>query len=596
MARWFASRLGSSLCPFGSKRYRISDEAIVARNYKLMKGQQRLILDTILLGVVGALSARLFMILLHGSEALFMTWLAGYQPPGLPQEGGVLRQVIGPHGLWLVPVVTTLGGFLSGLIVYVFAPETEGHGTDTAVKAFHHLGGRIRARVPFIKMLASAITIGSGGAAGREGPTALISAGIGSLYGSLERRSDEERRLLALIGMAAGLSAIFRSPIGTAMFAIEVLYSDMEFDGGALLYTLLGSVVAYAVNGVFVGWQPLFDVPADLTLPHFFDYLWYIILGAAAGLVATLIPTVFYRLRDGFEARPIPPHFKPALGGLGIGLLAIGLPQVLGGGYGWIQEAIDGRLSLIILLVLIFAKLLAFSLTVSSGGSGGVFAPSLYVGAMLGGLLAQLFHQPSAAFVVVGMAAVFAGAARVPVASMLMVTEMTGGYHLLPPAALAVILSYLIQVSLSSQLKYRSLYEAQVPGRADSPAHHAEHLEAAIHLLNNRRVSVPDTVSHLDLRDLLASGISLDLPDGKRLALGKLKKKSPYVGKSVQENFPVAEQEDFEVVAVFRQGHTLLPHSGLVLKSDDRLLVLTTKEVWKRFESYFAPLALQGGH
>jgi CIC family chloride channel protein len=280
------------------------------------------------------------------------------------------------------------------------------------------------------------------------------------------------------------------------------------------------------------------------------------------------------------------------LGGLGIGLLAMGLPQVLGGGYGWIQEAIDGRLSLTILLALVFAKMFAFSLTVSSGGSGGVFAPSLYVGAMLGGLLAQLFHQPSAAFVVVGMAAVFAGAARVPLASMLMVTEMTGGYHLLPPAALAVILSYLIQVSLSGHLKYGSLYEAQVPGRADSPAHHNEHLEAAIHLLHNRRVSVPDTVSHLDLRALLASGISLDLPDGKKLALGSLKKECPYVGKAIQESFPLAEQEGFEVVAVFRQGHTLLPHSGLVLKPEDRLLVITTEEVWGRLESHLAPLAM----
>jgi CIC family chloride channel protein len=358
----------------------------------------------------------------------------------------------------------------------------------------------------------------------------------------------------------------------------------MEFDGGALLYTLLGSVVAYAVNGLFVGWQPLFHVPAGLALPHLFDYSWYIVLGAAAGLVATLIPSVFYRIRDGFAALPIPPHFKPALGGLGIGLLAMGLPQVLGGGYGWIQEAIDGRLSLTLLLVLIFAKLLAFSLTVSSGGSGGVFAPSLYVGAMLGGLLAQLFHQPSAAFVIVGMAAVFAGAARVPLASMLMVTEMTGGYHLLPPAALAVILSYLIQVSLSAQLKYGSLYEAQVPGRADSPAHHLEHLEAAIHLLHHRRITVPETVSHLDLRALLASGIALDLPDGKRLALGSLKKKNPYVGKTIEDSFPLAEQEDLDVVAVFRQGHTLLPHSGLLLKPEDRLLVLTTPEAWRKLE------------
>jgi CIC family chloride channel protein len=567
-------------------------DKLIAGSHKLMKGQQRLIVDTIFLGVVGALSAQLFIILLHWSAGLFMTRLAGYQPPGLPEEGGVLRQVIGSHGLWLVPVATTLGGLISGLIVYAFAPEAEGHGTDTVVKAFHHLGGRIRARVPFVKMLASAITIGSGGAAGREGPTALISAGIGSVYASLERRSDEERRLLTLIGMAAGLSAIFRSPVGTAMFAIEVLYSDMEFDGGALLYTLLGSVVAYAVNGLFVGWQPLFHVPSGLAVAYFNDYLWYIVLGAAAGVVATLLPNVFYLIRDGFAALPIPPHFKPALGGLGVGLLALGLPQVLAGGYGWIQEAIDGRLSLIVLLALVFAKMLAFSLSVSSGGSGGVFAPSLYVGAMLGGLLANLFEQPAAPFVIVGMAAVFAGAARVPVATMLMVTEMTGGYHLLPAASLAVVLSYLVQAALSAHLKYRSLYEAQVPGRADSPAHHLEHVESAIHLLQTQRISMPQSVSHLDLRALLASGIPVDLPDGKRLALGVLKPQSPYVGTSIQESFPLDDQEDLEIVAVFRQGHTLLPHSGLVLKAADRLLVLTTEEVWKGLESHLAPLAL----
>ena len=350
--------------------------------------------------------------------------------------------------------------------------------------------------------------------------------------------------------------------------------------------------MAYAVNGLFVGWQPLFYVPAGLLVAHFNDYLWYIFLGAMAGVVATLLPNVFYLIRDGFAALPIPPHFKPALGGLGVGLLALGLPQVLAGGYGWIQEAIDGRLSLIVLLALVFAKMLAFSLTVSSGGSGGVFAPSLYVGAMLGGLLAHLFDQPAAPFVIVGMAAVFAGAARVPVATMLMVTEMTGGYHLLPAASLAVVLSYLVQVALSAHLKCNSLYEAQVPGRADSPAHHLEHLETAIHLLHNRRVAVPDTVSHLDLRALLASGIPVDLPDGKRLALGVLKPQSPYVGTSIQESFPLDDQEDLEIVAVFRQGHTLLPHSGLVLKGEDRLLVLTTEEVWKRLESHLAALAL----
>jgi CIC family chloride channel protein len=444
---------------------------------------QRIIIDTILLGVVGALGAQVFTLMLKGVEALLLTGLTGYTPPGLPDEGGVLKQVIGPHGMWLIPLATTLGGLISGILVYSLAPEAEGHGTDTVVKAFHRAAGFIRARVAPLKGVASAITIGSGGAAGREGPIALISAGIGSIYATLGKRSEEDRRLLVLIGMAAGLAAIFRSPVGTAIFAIEVLYSDMEFEAGALFFTMLGSIVAYVVNGLFVGWRPLFQVPRGLMLPEFSDYWWYAALGVGSGVAATLLPVVFYGLRDVFHKVPVPPHIKPAIGGLCVGLLALALPQVLGGGYGWIQEAMDDRLPLMILLALIFAKMLAFALTVSSGGSGGVFAPSLFVGAMVGGLMAKLFHQPSAAYVIVGMGAVFGGAARVPIATLLMVTEMTGGYKLLVPAALAVMLSYFVQTILSSPLKYKSLYEAQMASRAESPAHYMENFCIALNLM-----------------------------------------------------------------------------------------------------------------
>ncbi|MEJ2261838.1 MAG: chloride channel protein [Anaerolineales bacterium] len=556
-----------------------------------MKRQRRLIIDTIILGVVGALSAQLFTFLLHIAASFFLSQIAGYQPPGLPEEGGVLRQVIGANGLWLIPVATTLGGLISGVLVFSLAPEAEGHGTDTAVKAFHQAGGFIRARVPPLKMLASAITIGSGGAAGREGPTALISAGVGSLYATLNHRSDEERRLLLLIGAAAGLSAIFRSPIGTGFFVIEVLYSGMEFDAAALLYTLLGSVTAYAVNGLFVGFRPLFIVPPEVVRPEFVDYLWFAGLGIAAGLVATILPEVFYGLRDLFHKIPIPPHFKPAIGGLGLGLMALVLPQVLGGGYGWIQEAIDGRLALGLLITLVFAKILALSLTISSGGSGGVFAPGLYIGAMLGGVMARVFNQPPAPFVIVGMGAVFAGAARVPIATFIMVTEMTGGYELLVPAALAVVLSYIIQVNLSSRLKYNSLYEAQVPGRPDSPAHQVEHVEAAIRLLAEREVFVPKTVSHLDLRTLLASGIPVDLPDNKRLLIGVLKPESAYVAKPIRVNFSLDDQDDLELVAVFRDGHTFLPHPEVKLQAGDRLLLITTPQAWNQRKGHFTLLS-----
>jgi chloride channel protein, CIC family len=556
---------------------------------KTRKLPHSLILDTMLLGVVGALSAQLFTLLLHLSQSFFLNYLAGYHPPGLPNEGGVLQQVIGPHGLWLIPLVTTLGGLIAGVLVYSLAPEAEGHGTDTAVKAYHTSGGFLRARIAPLKMIASAITIGAGGSAGREGPTALISAGIGSIYASLTHRTVEDRRLLVLIGMACGLSAIFRSPIGTSLFAIEVLYGGMEFETSALLYTLLGSVVAYAVNGLFVGYQPLFQVPPT-SVPQILDYPWYILLGLAAGVVATMIPVVFYRVRDAFKDIPIPPHFKPAIGGLLVGLLALALPQVLGGGYGYIQEAINGNLSAGLLLALVFGEMLALALTISSGGSGGVFAPSLFIGAMLGGFLAKVFHQPAAALTVVGMAAVFGGAARVPIATMFMVTEMTGDYTLLVPAALTVILSYLVQTALSARLKYQSLYEAQVPVRAESPAHFTEHVEAVLRLLSEHELSVPATVSHLDLRMLLASGIPVEVPGNRKLIIGVLRADSPYVGKPIQAYFTSNKRDEVEVLAIFRQGETLLPHNNLILKPGDRILAIVSKKGKEILAQNISPL------
>ena len=555
----------------------------------MQEAEPRLLLESALLGVVGALGAQLFMWLLRACNFVFLYKIAGYVPPAA--EGtSVLHQTIGPHGLWLIPVVTTLGGLLSGFLVYHFAPEAEGHGTDTAVNAFHRQEGLIRARVPPIKMLASAITIGSGGSAGREGPIALIAAGIGSVYARLAHRSEEERRLLLLAGMAAGLSAIFRSPMGTGVFAIEVLYGTMEFEVGALLYTMLSSAVAYTVNGAFVGFRPLFKVPTIPT-PVFSDYFSYIILGLAGGVVATILPQVFYYLRDLFRRLPVPLWTKPAIGGLGVGILALWLPQVLGGGYGWIQLAINGGLTLFLLLALMFAKILAFSLTVSSGGSGGVFAPSLFVGAMLGGSFAILLHQLPAVFVVVGMAAVFGAAARVPIATMLMVTEMAGGYHLLVPAGLAVMISYLLQVRLSSFVKYRSLYEGQVPTRQDSPAHYLEQIQGALNLLGKRNLPVVDKLGHLDLLRLLRSRIRFDLPGNRQLTLGAVKEDSPLAGKTIKMFYQQLSVNDFEIVAIMRREHVLLPHPDTLLAPGDRIILIASQAAQQPLAKYITPIS-----
>lgn len=549
--------------------------------------EPRLMLESALLGIAGALSAQAFMWTLHGCSRLLLTGIAGYQPPGA--EFGPDHQIIGPHGLWLIPLVTTLGGLLSGFLVYRFAPEAEGHGTDTVVDAFHRREGLIRPRVPPIKMVASAITIGSGGSAGREGPIALITAGVASAYAKFAHRSEEDRRLLLLAGMAAGLSAIFRTPMGTGVFAIEVLYGNMEFEVGALLYTMISSAVAYTVNGLFVGFRPLFQLPAIPT-PGISSYALYAALGVAAGLVGTALPEVFYRVRDAFHLLPVPRWTKPAIGGLLLGLLALALPQVLGGGYGWIQLAIDGKLALHLLILLLFAKMAAFALTVSSGGSGGVFAPSLFVGAMLGGAFSLFFHQAPAIFVVVGMAAVFGAAARVPIATMLMVTEMAGGYHLLVPAGLAVMIAYLLQVQLSSFLRYRSLYEGQVPTRQDSPAHYLELIQIALNLLGRRNLSLTDEVGHLDLLRLLRSHVRFDLPGGRELTMGVIPENSPVAHRRLAELYRELAQFDFEIVTIRRREHLLLPHGDTLIEPGDRLVMITSLQSRERLARYVVPV------
>ncbi len=551
--------------------------------------QHQLVLDAVVIGLAGALSAQIFSFLLHWSTKLFMAF-AHYQPPGMPNEGGVLMQIVGPYGLWLIPVTTTLGGLLVGLISYKFLKEDEILGTDDiAIEAFHHHGGQLRASVPFIKAVTSAITIGSGSSAGREGPTAFLGAGFASIYATLFHRPPEERRFLILMGMAAGLAAIFRSPVGSAFFAIEVLYASMEFEAAALLYTMLAAIVAYSVNGIFVGFDPLFIVPA-MDMPQFTDYFWYILLGLVAGVVAAAFPSIFFYTRDAFKAIPIPSYLKPALGGLLVGAMALWLPQIISGGYGWMQLAINGNLALTTLALLVVGKMIATSLTLASGGSGGIFAPGLFVGAMVGGAMASLFHLNPAAFVVVGMAAVFAGASHVPIATLLMVTELTGGYHLLVAAALAVSISYIVQVILTSRLKYKTLYDAQVPGREDSPAHHGDYLKAALHILRNHQISLAQEKESMDLERLLETGLPVDLSDNMQLRLARLEKDSPLSFQPVRQlvhELPDDLKNEVRVAAIIRDRHTLVPYGDLIMKPGDRVMIIAPPQAWQHLARYF---------
>jgi chloride channel protein, CIC family len=543
--------------------------------------EYRLLFYSALIGVAGGLGAQLFVWLLNTAERILLVRIAGYRPP----EPGILNSeaIIGPWGLWLIPVVSTLGGIISGFLVYTFAPEAEGHGTDAAVEAFHFKGGKIRPIVPLVKAITSAITIGSGGAAGREGPTAQISVGVGSIMADLLHLPDDERRILVLAGMAAGLAAIFRSPLGMAIFAVEILYSGMAFETEALIYTIIASVVAYAINGLFVGWSPIFLFPETVRFTRPIELVGYATLGVAAGIVGAIEPPVFYGIRDAFKSLRVPNHVKPAIGGLLLGLLALLFPEVLSTGYGWIQKAMTGNYVGGFLIYLVLIKILAMSLTISSGGSGGVFGPNVYIGGMLGAWVAYVVDRwiPGSAlsvpaFAVVGMAAVFAGIARVPIATLVMVAEMTGGYGLIVPSMLATILAFVVERALTVRFKYPRLYEAQVELRSDSPTHHESMLRAAFAVLEAGPLVDLRNVTFPHLASLLRHGTPVPIHNGQgRLLSVNIPADSQLARRTIAdifERFP-----EFVAVAIIRGQQVQLPRGSSRVEGGDQLLIVASE-------------------
>ncbi len=426
-----------------------------------------------LIGIVAGLGAALFFLVLELATRLLLGDLAGYLPPLPFGEGGVRGAALPSSAPLLVPLVVALGGLVSGAIVFGLAPEAEGHGTDAAIDAVHHRGGRMRARIPPIKLIASAITIGSGGSGGREGPAAQISAGFGSLLATWLHLSAQDRRIAVAAGMGAGIGAIFRAPLGGAVMAAEILYlHDLEVE--AIIPGLIASIVAYSVFGAFYGFQPIFGAQPGIALESPIQLPYYAVLGIACGLVGMLYSKVFYGAVDAFKRLRLPRWTKPAIGGLAVGLIGLVLPQALHTGYGWVQVGMTRELlgiPLWVVLVLPFAKIAATALSIGSGGSGGIFGPGMVIGGFLGaalwrlgvGVLPGLPADP-APFVIVGMMALFGGIAHAPLAVMLMVAEMTGNLSLLAPAMIAVALS-------TALVGDHSIYRSQLPNRAASPAH-----------------------------------------------------------------------------------------------------------------------------
>ena len=433
----------------------------------------RLLILAVVVGIVAGCGALAFYFATNSVEHYMLGKLGNFHPPLEGTSESAFTMFIDHLSVpyrWCLFLLPALGGLLSGWLVYTFAPEAEGHGTDAAIEAFHRKGGVIRGRVPIIKTIASIITIGTGGSAGREGPIAQIGAGFGSFVATKLGLSVVDRRILLLAGIAGGIGATFRSPLGGALFAVEVLYRDPEFEHEGLIPCIISSIVAYSLFGAVTGWKPLLATPV-FRFDHPAELLLYLALGIICALFGLLYVRTFYGMRDMFRKLPLPNWQKPAIGGLALGILAMFIPQVLGSGYGWVQAALYGKMALWVMLVVAVAKIIATSLTISSGGSGGVFAPSLVIGAMLGGafgasaeILFPALAQDPRAYVLVGMAGFFAGVANAPIATLIMVSELTGNYGLLAPLMLVCVVAMIV-------MRKNSIYEKQVAGRFDSPAH-----------------------------------------------------------------------------------------------------------------------------
>lgn len=448
------------------------------------------------IGMVTGGIAILFHWLIHAVRGYLFAGLAHYPLDDVP----VLTNIFNLQGerpvYLLVILLPALGGLMVGLCSYYLDSNAAGTGIDQLLDSFHHHSGQMRKRTAFVKFLASSFTLSSGGSAGKEGPMSLIGAGIGSLYGKFIKMGARARRTLLLAGSAGGLGAIFRAPLGGAITAVEVLYKE-DFEADALLPCIISSVTAYTTYSMVLGFGHQLIYKADVFHSPL-SLIFYIFLGlfcSGAGYVFVRLframnTRVFGRLR-------LHPIFKPALGGLIVGLIGLLFPQSIGEGLGVIQGILDGHLpdawwiASLFLLALALLKMLSSSLTLQSGGSGGVLIPSLFIGGTLGAFFGTVCYHffpqyvgSVAPFVIVGMAAFFASVTNASLGALVMVTELTGGYELLPPLMIVAV------ISLITSHKW-SIYSNQVTNKFSSQAHLWD-----MNPINLQHVRVGDAFNH----------------------------------------------------------------------------------------------------
>lgn len=429
-----------------------------------------LILLYVTVGVIAGLGAIIFQQLLSLINIYVLQGTVGYADVSivtgvrrftLPWAAPEFRQ-------WLLPISAGLGGLITGLIVYRFAPEAAGHGTDEVIHSYHHEHGRIRLRVSMVKLIGSAITIGTGGSGGKEGPIAQIGAGFGSYLCSRIPYYAEYRREVMLAGMAAGIAAIFRAPLAGAIFAAEILHSDMRYNGKVLIPAIIASTISYGVYALYFGFRPVIDVPPfdyTFSLVHFIPFT---MLALLASFGAFLFVKIFYGIRDVFSQLSLKPYLKPMIGGVLTGITALWFAPAFGEGSFHMQQMVQGNVPLLGMFLLFILKMLTTSFSIGSGGSGGIFGPSLMIGAALGGTVGSVYLElvpestiPLVAFVLLGMVGFFSGAANAPISTVIIITEMTYVFNLTVPFLWVAMFGYIFsqrwniyenQVSIQRQI------------------------------------------------------------------------------------------------------------------------------------------------
>jgi len=484
-------------------------------------------------GVIAGLAGAALFASLEFGQRLLLGQLAGFEPLRARGESFFGTAPVGALRPLLLVLLPALGGLASGLLTHWLAPEAAGGGADATIEAYHH-GGVIRRRVIPVKGLASILALSAGGSGGREGPTMQIGAAIGAAVGRVLPTRRAERRVLLVAGIAAGISAVFRTPLGAALLATEMLYRD-DFEADALIPSIFASVVSYSIVIALFGETTLFGslprfpfVPAHLPL--------YAVLALGVALAAVAFVRSLRLVQRSFSRIPVPPWARPALGGLAMGLVGTAVVLwmrtthggvagfgIFGGGYGALQISMTGAdwmpvggSAVVLLGTVAAAKIVASAFTIGSGAAAGDFAPSLAIGGLVGAafghaaraILGDPTIQP-AAFALVGMGTFYGGLAHAPLSALVLVAELAGSYDLLVPMMLAIGIAYVA-------LRRETLYPAQVPSRSASAAHRSSGgngtFLADVATRSVRELLVPPEIEPLDERAPLSTVVASGAP------------------------------------------------------------------------------------